>query len=432
MSAFFRYRPILVLLVATLVYVLAVVQRMSPPVVALEIMNDLVMDPDSLSLMFAVTMICYGAMQPVAGFWADRFGPRRCLLVAALSLALASVAFSLAQGLYMGLAARAVVGLAAGVALMPCLKLGSHWFSPRQFGLLSSAVVASAALGNFIVGRPLASFSSEFGWRWSFAGLGLIGLLLGLLVFLVVRDRPSLPVEGAAQDGPAPEAAGHQRRSFLKTLGLMVREPEFWLLGFLYACTDLIFAVFTGLWAGPFLMEVYALSEVTVGNMLSIAALGFLVGPTLWTLLANAWNSYARVLVLIAGLNVLIALMLVRGPGELSRGALYALCFIAPVGAQVAGMIFVLARGLFPDDMAASAMGLINIFAIVPGALMQKLIGGILARGEMLEPALSARELYSQAFMPLLICMILGVPLALWQLRREKRLKGSWNLFEKK
>jgi sugar phosphate permease len=137
--------------------------------------------------------------------------------------------------------------------------------------------------------------------------------------------------------------------------------------------------------------------------------------------LAEAWKSYAKVLLLVAVLNVLVALLLVRGPDRLSQPALYALCFVAPVGAQVAGLVFVLARNLFPDDIAASAMGLINIFAIVPGALMQKIIGALLARGELLEPALSARELYSQAFMPLLGCVILGLPLALWQWRREKK-----------
>ena len=399
--------------VAALVYVLAATQRMSPPVIALDIMNDLGLNPDSMSLLFSATLVCYAVMQPVAGFWADRFGPRRCLLVAAAVLGLSSFAFYAARGMALGLPSRALVGLAGGVVLIPCLKLAANWFSPRWFGFISSAMVASAAVANFIVGRPLAMAVEAYGWRSCFAALGAAGLVLAALIFVMVQDRPPT---GRPDEVPDPPRAG-----FIANTLSIARLPEFWLLGIMYACTDMMYGVLTGLWAGPYLIEVYGLSEETVGNMLSVAAMGFLVGPPIWVLLAAAWKSYAKMLFCAALANVAICWIFVRSPESLGLPSLYILCIAAPVGAQVANMVFILATRLVPPHMAASAMGLINLFAILPVAIMQKIIGGLLARGQALEPALSARELYAQAFTPMLICMIVSVPLALWQVRREKR-----------
>jgi len=401
---------------AALVYVLAVIQRVSPPVVALEIMTDLGMTADHMSLMFAVTMFGYGLMQPVAGFWADSFGPRKCLAAAAMILGAASVIFSLSPGLGPGLAARALVGLAAGVALMPCLKLASHWFSPARFGLASSLIVSSAALANFAVGRPLASATQAFGWRESFFGLGLFGLGLAVLVFLLVRDRP--PGEEPLPDPPDRAA----KPGFFQTARLIVCRLDFWRLALIYGCTDLAYGAFIGLWAGPWLMEVHHLTEVEVGNILSVSAFGFLIGPPLLVLLAQAWKSYSKVVAVVAVANTLIALVLVRGPETMSLTALTVFCFVAPVGGQVAPLIFVLTKSIVPDNLGASAMGLINIAPILAGGLMQKVVGSALTRAsESGGPVLTSYELYGQAFQPMLICLIISIPLTLWQVRREKK-----------
>lgn len=406
--------------VAAGVYVLAVIQRMSPPVVALEIMNDLGLNPSSMSLMFAATMIGYAIMQPVAGFWADRFGPRRCLLGASLFLGLGSLGFFASQGMLLGLPSRILVGLAGGVVLIPCLKLAANLFPPRQFGLISSCMVSSAAVANFIVGRPLAMAVDSFGWRGCFAALGFIGLGLGGLIFFLVHDRS--PQAVPSSDAPAPAVSA----GFIQTTRQIVALPQFWLLGLMYAGTDMLYGTFIGLWAGPYLIEVHNLSEETVGNMLSAAAMGFLIGPPLWVLLATAWKSYAKMLVTAAIINVAIAWLLVSTPGFLNQPSLYALCIIAPVGAQMANMVFILATRLVPPHLSATAMGLINIFAILPVALMQKLMGSILAAGEASGQALSARDLYGQAFTPILVCMIITIPLAFWQVRQEKKQPSAW------
>lgn len=416
-------KAILVMFTAILVYILAVVQRMSPPVVAVEIMNDLNLNPANMSLMFSLTMIGYGIMQPLAGFWADRFGPRHCLMATAIVLGLGSIAFSLTNGLAQGLISRALVGIAAGMAMMSCMKLGGNWFNPRQFGLVSSLVVASAAFSNFLVGRPLVAAAQTIGWRGAFGVLGGVGLILGFVIFVVLTDHPRKrpgrqeEAEGATA---AVEPEIDEKPDFIKSLLLIVKTPAFWLLGTLYAFTDMIYACFTGLWAGPFLMEAYNQTEAAVGNMLSVSALGFLLAPPLWVLLARFLNSYSKVIVIMTLLNTVTALVLFKTPSDMSAASLYILCLVAPAGAQIAGMYFIMVSRLFPKNISAFSMGLTNVFAIIPGAIMQKVIGNIMSTGQGFTEAAQYRELYSAAFTPLLVCMVISVIMAVYLLKKDK------------
>lgn len=413
--------PLLVITTAVTIYILASIQRLSPPVIALEIMADLGLSPDHMSLMFAMTMISYAVMQPVAGFWADRFGPRRCLLAAAVVLGLGSIIFSRAEGLVVGLGIRAVIGAAAGITILSCMKLAMQWFNPDRFGLVSSFIIASAALANFAVGRPLAMGVNALGWRGSFFWLGVAGLILALLAFFIVHDNPP----HISEKNAAEAKGGQKKKSFFKSVAAIAKLPHFWLLGLLYSCTDMPYATIIGLWIGPYLMEVHGQSEVAVGNMLSISAFGFLIGPPLWMIVANRLRSLSKVVLLVIIANFLLGLFLVFGPGNLSPPLLYFLTIVAPVGGQIAGILFILAKNLVPEDLSASAMGLLNTFPFVFGAAMQKIIGGTLSRAEILQPGLAARDYYGQAFQPYLICMAVGIILALWQLKLEKKEKSS-------
>lgn len=412
------YRPVLVVGTAVIIYVLAVLQRLSPPVIALEIMGDLGLTLDDMSLMFAMTIIAYAVMQPISGFCADRFGPRRCLLTAALLLGVSSIVFSQSQGLVTGLGSRTIVGLAAGITIMACMKLAIHWFSPERFGLINSFIIASAALANFAVGRPLAVSVEILGWRSTFFWLGIIGLALALAVYFLIYDHPQR--EKFKDQSPGASQPGEEI-SFAQGLALIIRNPRFWLLGFLYGLTDMPYAVLTGLWIGPYLMEVHGQSEAAVGNMLSISAFGFLIGPPLWMLLADYWRSLSKVVFLAIAANFLLGIFLVIGPGGVSTPLLYFLVVVTPVGGQIAGIMLILAKDLAPAKLSASAMGLMNTFPFIFGAAMQKVVGDILTRTELVRPALSAGERYSQAFQPYLALMALGLFLALWQVRLERK-----------
>ncbi|SOF01015.1 Major Facilitator Superfamily protein [Burkholderia sp. OK233] len=72
------------------------------------------------------------------------------------------------------------------------------WFGPRRLGRVLAVFMSSAALAG-IVGSPLSTFimtrmdgsAGLFGWQWMFVIEGIPPVLLGLVAYMTLTDRPN-------------------------------------------------------------------------------------------------------------------------------------------------------------------------------------------------------------------------------------------------
>ncbi|MDR0621560.1 MAG: MFS transporter [Deltaproteobacteria bacterium] len=417
-------RALAVLSLAGLVYVAAALERISPPVVALDIMASLGIGPDSMGVMFSATFFIYAFTQPIAGFGADRFGPKRCLLTCVGLLAVASIWFAKSESMLSATLARALVGFAAGFAFVPAVRLAANWLPERYFGMASSCILAASALSNFLAGSPLARTSTAFGWRWSFMGLGALMLGLFVLVWFVVTDGPRRKAAQAQQSASAGPDTGQSSGAYSQTASradsgtpgfwsatkLVLGSPIFWLIVLVYSGTDILYDTFTGLWAGPYLMEVYELSSIDAGNMLSLAALGFLVGGPLMVALGDRFGSYSNVITGLAVFNVGITSFIIWGPGVAKTWMLYVLCLVAPMAVHATSLLFAIGKSFFPERVTGTVIGFMNLIPFLVGAIAQSAIGRVLAHFQS-DPA---NVRYGHAFKPVLAWAILTVIASLW------------------
>lgn len=331
--------------------------------------------------------------------------------------------------------ARSLVGFAAGFAFVPAVRLASNWLPDRYFGMASTCILAGSALSNFMAGSPLARISTSFGWRWSFMGLGLMLMGLLFLVWWIISDRPEKSfIEEAGHrvgrgDGiimednsPGNGQGGTGELGFLKATKLVLGTPIFWLISLVYSGTDLLYDTFTGLWAGPYLMEVYGLSSIDAGNMLSLAAFGFLVGGPLVVMLGDRWGSYSNVIICLALGNVGITSFIIWGPGVADRWMLYVLCLVAPLAVHGTGLLFAIGKSFFPENVTGTVIGFLNLMPFMFGAFMQSVIGRLLALAKKnpLYADLGASFHYGQAFKPVLVWGILAVLAAFWLRKRSQ------------
>ena len=414
-------RALTILTIAGLVYVVAALERISPPVVALDIRAALGLGPDDLGMMFSATFIAYALTQPIAGFGADRIGPKRCLMMSAILLGVASIWFAYSQSFWPAAIARALVGLAAGFAFVPAVRLAANWLPPRHLAMASTCILAGSAFSNFLAGSPLARTANAFGWRWSFMVLGLAAIALGVLVLFVVSDHPKRNARDSGEDF-SEEPLKQAEVRFFAAAKMVLSHPMFWLMSLVYAGTDMLYDTFTGLWGGPYLMEAHALSSVDAGNMLSAASIGFLFGGPLLVLLGDRWGSYAKVLICLALGNVAITSFIIWGPEDAAPWMLYLLCLVAPLGVHGTGLLFAIGRGFFPENVTGTVIGFLNLMPFMAGALMQNIIGRTLAavQSDPATSALTAHYHYGQAFKPVLYWCVLTVLAAFW-LHRTRR-----------
>ena len=197
-------------------------------------------DRSAISVTAVLSMLLYGGLGPLAGRLADRYGPKVVLVGGVLLSGIGVLASSTMSRiwqfhLYYGLITSIGAG---GAATVTAAAMASRWFVERRAFVIGLTGAAMSA-GQLMI-LPLAAYLEQaYGWRWSFAGLGLILALLILPVTaLFFRNDPAevgLKPYGVVIGG----AEGAVPTESLRGTSLIeaARHSGFWLLaGSFFVC----------------------------------------------------------------------------------------------------------------------------------------------------------------------------------------------------
>ena len=136
---------------------------------------------------FSVTTVALFGLGGLSGPAVDRFGPRRVLLVGAVSLGLGLVLTARATSLWHAYVGHGVgVGLAVACAYVPLVAVVGGWFERRR--TLAVGVAVSGIGVGTLVGAPIAAALVErVGWRDAYLLLGAVGVVVLLVSAALVR-----------------------------------------------------------------------------------------------------------------------------------------------------------------------------------------------------------------------------------------------------
>ena len=133
----------------------------------------------------AMFYVCF--MIPIAWF-ADRSN-RRNIVAAALIIWSGFTAFcGAAQSYFQFLVGRVGVGFGEAGATPPSASLVSDCFPAHRRPMALSIFALGAPIGAFLGANVAGQIAQDHGWRMAFYALGIPGILLGLLVFLTIRE----------------------------------------------------------------------------------------------------------------------------------------------------------------------------------------------------------------------------------------------------
>jgi len=190
-----------------------------------------------ISSALSIRFMLFGLMAPFAAALLNRYGLRNVTLAAQLIVVSALVlSLGMTKLWQLILLWGVVIGVGTGMtALVLGATIAARWFVARR-GLVVGILSASVATGQLLFLPLLASLTDRFGWR---IGLSFICVLLAIsavVVFLVLRDRPSdlglrpYGDNGAqAQPLPAPSTAPVMAAA-LGTLRDASKSGVFWVL----------------------------------------------------------------------------------------------------------------------------------------------------------------------------------------------------------
>jgi len=385
-------------------YILVFFHRLCPAVVAVDMMHDLHASGALVGLLGSAYFYPYALMQIPTGLLSDSWGPRRTISLFLIFASAGSVLLAMAPSPSWAITGRVLVGLGVSTLFVCTLKVLSQWFHAREFATMTGIFMAMGGLGSLAAAGPLAYLSSWIGWRTSFLIAGGITLLVALLVWAFVRDTPADYCQMGQETQPETSAP-----SLSKGIRTVLAEPAFWPIAIWFFFNSAIYFSFIGLWGGPFLIHVYGITKADAGNMLSLSAIGLIVGSPLVSYLSNrVFRRRKPVLILSSIIALCLTSALAFATAELTRPALSLIClgFGATTGAAVV-IAFTAVKELFPLRIAGTATGLINLFPFAGGAAFQPVLGMLLERNGRLAGNFTIAG-YTEAFFSLFVCGIIA------------------------
>ncbi len=340
--------------------------RSSNSVIGPELIRDLSLSPEALGFangsFFAALML---AQIPV-GVAFDRVGPRITVAILSVLMTIGAVLHATAES-GAGLAlARFVVGLGCAGSFMAGVVLISRWHPRQSWATVLSWLFALSQVGLLLAGLPLAVAAETVGWRVTFVGMGAIAALVGLMFFLIVRDRPPGAAPLASPVAPVGALAG--LRMVLSTPGLL---RVFALFAVAYAA----FATVLVLWAGPYLHDVHDLGPVQRGYVLLAMGIcqtagGLAVGP-----LDRIFNT--RKWVVVATASVSLTMLVLLATVELSFAGALATLMVLSAASAYTSVLLAHIRSHFPDHLAGRGATTANMAQLAGATLLPMLTGFI-------------------------------------------------------
>jgi sugar phosphate permease len=401
-----RYRRLIFWILAA-GYVLVFFHRLCPAVVAVNMMRDLKTAGALLGILGSAYFYPYALMQIPAGLLSDSWGPRHTITTFLVIASVGSFLLASAPSAGWAIAGRIMVGLGVSTLFVSTLKVLSQWFHNREFASMTGILMAMGGLGSLLAASPLAHLSNWLGWRFSFVIVGAFTLLVVILVRLFVRDAPPEPDRSSSEESSGEDPATISLR---EGMGMALRNRAFWPLAAWFFFNCAIFFSFIGLWGGPYLIHCYGMDKAAAGRLLSVSAVGLIVGsPFLSYLSTSVFQGRKPVLVLSSIAALLLTAPLTFATGNLPIPMLYFICFgLGFTSGAVVAIAFTATKELFPVRIAGTATGLVNLFPFAGGAVFQPVLGALLERNGRVAGAFTSTG-YREAFLALFLCAVLAL-----------------------
>lgn len=370
-----------------ILYALVFFQRTCPSIVSADMAADYKVAIKDLGVFSSIYFYPYAIVQPFAGLLADVVDPALVIGICQLVAGLGAIICGFSKSLSVGCVGRFLVGLGCGPTYVPLIRTIANWFPLRLYAQMCGLALAIGGVGGIIAQGPLSSFAQAVGWRWSFYGIGALGIFFSLLQLIFVRGDPTThgyePVnkdlKKKAED--VDSSLKDKFKQLWSHFKQVVSYPWIWIV-VVYSvfCSGPFFDI-SGMWAGPFLTDCYGYSKTKVGNTLIALSVGLIVGSLGVPPLSSLFKTRKWVLCATAGIaTVAIVIFAVLGSKVKYVGVIILFLLIGMFTNAQTSVCYPLIREYFHPSMAGTAVGCANIFTFLSSAVFQNISGEVMAK----------------------------------------------------
>lgn len=357
--------------IAGVFYLYEMILRVSPSVMTQELIQDFGVTSTALGVLASFYYYAYVLLQIPCGLFVDKLGPRKIITFSALLCVLGTFLFAESHDLTTAQVGRFLIGAGSSCAFISCLKITAVWFRPAQFALIAGLTNMMGTLGATFGGRPLAMMVNSVGWRQAVFTTALAGIPVIFISWLWIKDKP------IHDDKKKRNEKISTSLSIRASLKIIVQNKQIWLAGIVGGFMYLPISAFTELWAVPFLMSSYGISNEIASTASIMLTIGMALGSPIAAWATEYLKSYVKVMrasALLAGL-LFIAIAFAE---YLSLPMMFILLFLAGlmIGGQV--LCFTCAKDHSTDEVSGTTIAFTNGLVMMSGVLFQPILGLIL------------------------------------------------------
>jgi len=270
------------------IYFMSYLDRTNVALAKAALNADLGIGAAAFGLGAGIFFIGYALLEVPSNLLAHRIGPRRWIARIAVTWGALSSAMMFVQGEWSFYLLRVLLGIAEAGLFPALMYMVTLWFAPKDRGIAIGWIYIAPALA-LVIGNPIGGalmrmdgIGGLHGWQWMFLLEGLPSIVVGVILWFKLPERPRdarwlTQTEAEALETQAllpGHANAHQYSGhWVKAL----TRPTTLLIGSIYFLNQV---AFVGLvfFTPSIIQQMQITSTLTVGLMSSSVGFGFLAG----------------------------------------------------------------------------------------------------------------------------------------------------------
>jgi MFS family permease len=364
------------------IYFMSYLDRTNVSLAKARLATDLGISAAAYGLGAGIFFLGYALLEVPSNLAAHRFGPRRWIARIAVTWGALSAAMMFVQGEWSFYAIRVLLGVAEAGLFPALMYMVTLWFAPKDRSVAVGWIYTAPALA-LVIGNPLGGafmqmdgFAGLHGWQWLFLLEGLPTVVVGVVLWFKLPEKPSdarwlSNDEARVLEARAVPDAAHAS-IFSEDWVAALKRPAIVLIGLIYFLNQvaLVGLVF---FTPAMIQQMHVKSSLMIGVLSSSVGVGFLIGVLVLPRIHRRVTSDCIYLgVLTAGL-VVSALLFISSTLMQVQLALFVVTAFFAGG--VLPLYWAIAMKRLHGIQAAAGLAFINTIGLIGGFVGPYLFG---------------------------------------------------------
>lgn len=342
--------------------------RVTPSIMLHPLMQTYGVNATSIGFLSAFYYYIYTPLQLPSGLVVDRYSTQKVLSFSALCCVIGAFVFASTSNIYIGYFARGLMGFGSAFAFVGALKLAATTLPPHHFALFSGFATAFGTLGAITTDTVISRLQEVLGWRQTLYLCALIGALIAIMLFFLIKDTPKQLSKPHAH---------HSWKPILRYAKTMFRQKTFWFNGIIGAFLFFPITVFASLWGVNFITLRFEVSNALASQMTSLVFLGLTLGAPLAGWFSGRAMQQRQILFIGCSASFLLTLALTYTHFT-SLSVACVLLFFMGFSCAPQVLVFAIAKEMSPYYAVGIATAATNFFITLGASIFQPLTGYIL------------------------------------------------------